>query len=105
MPVTIGWQQEGYASCYSEECRGDTTVSGQVYDSHMMTAAHPFLPFGTVLKVVNFSNGWECKATVNDRLLNEGGLMLRLSSSAAKKIGLIGPVAVRVKIEVTQLGQ
>ena|SRR5215212_6472753 len=44
---------------------GDTTASGDAFDPYGSTAAHPYLPFGTVIPVTG-ANGTE-DVVVNDR--------------------------------------
>jgi rare lipoprotein A len=41
---------QGVASFYTE---GTETASGEKFDTHDLTAAHPTLPFGTKLRVTN----------------------------------------------------
>ena len=45
---------QGIASFYTEE---QQTASGEKFDTHDLTAAHPTLPFGTRLRVTNVSTG------------------------------------------------
>jgi rare lipoprotein A len=61
------YKEEGIASWYGAEFDGKTTASGEVFDSKLMTAAHPALPFGTVLRVTNTQNGKQTTVRVNDR--------------------------------------
>ena len=42
------------ASFYTE---GTQTASGEKFDTHELTAAHPTLPFGTRLRVTNVATG------------------------------------------------
>jgi len=51
---------EGLASYYAEPYHGRRTASGEVFDTYeAMTAAHRTLPFKTVVRVQNTSNGKE----------------------------------------------
>lgn len=59
--------QEGKATYYGANFTGKGTASGEVFDNALFTAAHPTLPFGTLLKVVNLDNGKETEVKVNDR--------------------------------------
>ena len=45
---------QGVASFYTE---GTQTASGEKFDTHDLTAAHPTLPFGTRLRVTNVATG------------------------------------------------
>jgi rare lipoprotein A len=75
------------SSWYGPGLEGNVTASGEVFDPYYdYTAAHPYLPMGTELRV--------CYATctvvrVNDRGPYVGGRDLDLSQAAAEEIGLI----------------
>ena len=88
------------ASWYGPEFNGRLTSSGQVYDMYKRTAAHPYLPFGTILRVVNLENGLSTTVTVNDRGPFKEGRGLDLSYRAAKDIRLIGTGTAMVKLRV-----
>ncbi len=45
--------QEGLAVWYGPGFHGKRTASGEIYDMHALTAAHPTLPFGTRVRVTN----------------------------------------------------
>lgn len=67
----------------------NTTASGEPFDPYAMTAAHPYLPFGTVLTVC--LDGC-VEVVVNDRC----ACSLDLTYGAAQKIGLDGAGDVEV---------
>ncbi len=72
------------ASYYGEELAGAPTATGELYDPYGSTAAHPYLPFGTVLEVCY----QECTPVViNDRNPLSAS-DLDLSRAAADSIGL-----------------
>jgi|GEM_PF-5488315 len=48
--------QIGLASYYAHKFHGQATASGEIYDESRLTAAHPNLPFGTLVRVTNLSN-------------------------------------------------
>ncbi len=86
------FQQEARAEAmvstwYGPGLERNLTASGEIFDPyHDYTAAHPYLPMGTELRV--------CYATctvvrVNDRGPYVGGRDLDLSQAAAEEIGLI----------------
>ena len=59
-PSTHASDLEGLASYYAEPYHGRRTASGEVFDTYKaMTAAHRTLPFKTVVRVQNTSNGKE----------------------------------------------
>ncbi|MFN3179125.1 MAG: LysM peptidoglycan-binding domain-containing protein, partial [Thermus sp.] len=50
-PGKARFLQEGLAVWYGPGFHGRRTASGERYDMHALTAAHPFLPFGTRVRV------------------------------------------------------
>jgi rare lipoprotein A len=78
---------QGTASWYGQKFEGRRTASGEIFSSGLMTAAHPNLPFGSMVLVTNMSNGQSAIVRVNDR----GGFkksIIDLSETAAQSIGL-----------------
>ena len=98
--VDTGWQQEGEASWYGPGFHGKQTASGEVYDMEAMTAAHPDLPFGSIVRVVNLDNGRETRVRINDRGPFARNRVVDLSRAAAREIGMLGSGTARVRIEV-----
>jgi rare lipoprotein A len=90
--------ETGRASWYGPKFHGRPTASGERYDMHQLTAAHPTLPFGTVLEVRNLDNGRICQVRVNDRGPFAKGRILDVSFAAAKELGMIGPGTARVEL-------
>ena len=64
---SIEASERGVASYYADEFQGRRTASGEVYDMNAMTAAHPSLPFGTIVRVINLNNGKRVELRINDR--------------------------------------
>lgn len=94
-----GFIQYGKASWYGKDFHGRKTANGERYDMYGMTAAHKNLPFGTILRVTNLTNGKAVVVRVNDRGPFVKGRVIDLTHSAASKLGMLGPGVVRVKIE------
>ncbi len=82
------------ATVYADRYIGKRTASGQVYNPHAKTAAHPSLPFGSKVEVTNKLNGKSLTLHINDRCT----CSIDLSRSAAKELGIsdTAPVAVKV---------
>ena len=86
-PVMTSWYGPGFA--------GNLTASGEVFNPQEYTAAHPYLPFGTLLEVCYV----DCVTVrVNDRGPYVHGRGLDLSQGAASAIGLYGVDYVDVQI-------
>jgi rare lipoprotein A len=77
----------GRATWYGPGFAGRTTASGETYDpDHALTAAHRWLPFGTLLRVCR---GPRCVVVrVNDRG-PYGAAILDLSHLAAERLGMV----------------
>ena len=95
-----GAGERGQASWYGGHFHGRDTASGETYDKEALTAAHPRLPFGTVVKVTNEKNGWSVNVRINDRGPFAKGRIIDVSEAAARQLGMIGdgvvPVSVRI---------
>ena len=89
----------GIASFYIE---GQQTASGEKFDTHDLTAAHPTLPFGTRLRVTNVATGRSVTVRVNDRGPYVPGRVVDVSHSAADAIGMVGSGIAKVKLDVVQ---
>lgn len=94
--ITI--RKEGKATYYASKFVGRKTTSGAVYRHEKLTAAHKTLPFGTVVEVCNPKNGKSVRVLINDRGPFGKGLMIDLSQSAAREIGIIGLGIAKVEI-------
>ncbi|MEE4357654.1 MAG: septal ring lytic transglycosylase RlpA family protein [Desulfococcaceae bacterium] len=92
-------EQIGEASWYGKGFHGKKTASGEIFDQHDLTAAHPTLPMGTEATVTNLENGKSVDVTINDRGPYRHGRDIDLSKKAAEKIGMKKDGAVPVRIE------
>lgn len=75
---------QGRASWYGTTFHGQQTATGETYDKHELTAAHPTLPFNTYLKIKNRKNGHSVIVRVNDRGPYVPDRNLDLSQEAAR---------------------
>ncbi len=89
----------GVASFYTED---EWTASGEKFNTHAMTAAHPTLPFGTRLRVTNVTNGRSVVVRINDRGPFVPGRVVDLSEAAAENLGMVERGIVKVKLDVVQ---
>jgi len=78
----------GRASWYGSEFHGRRTASGQQFDRHAMTAAHPTLPLNSAVRVTNLANGRTVTLTVNDRGPAYGDRVIDVSQGAAEQLGM-----------------
>jgi len=68
------------------------------YNPDKLTAAHPDLPHGTRVKVINLANKKEVVVTINDRCRRRKTPIIDLSRAAAGKLGFLGKGAAKVLI-------
>jgi rare lipoprotein A len=99
-PAESGRVQVGVASWYGPGFHRQPTSSGEIYDQHSLTAAHPTLPLGTRAAVTNLANGRSVEVRINDRGPFHGDRVIDLSYAAAREIDLIGPGTGMVRLEV-----
>jgi len=69
---------------------GRKTANGEKFDPYGMTAAHKKLPFNTMVRVTNPSNGKSILVRINDRGPFTKGRDLDLAMGAAKAIDMKG---------------
>lgn len=94
-------EQVGEASWYGPNFHGKKTASGETFDQHDLTAAHPTLPLGSEATVTNLKTGQSVDVRINDRGPYTKGREIDLSKSAAKEIGMKKEGTAPVKIEAT----
>lgn len=90
--------EEGIASYYAKRYENRRTNSGQRYKAAKLTAAHPTLPHGTRVRVINLVNNKEVVVTINDRCRPRSKPFIDLSRLAAKQLGFLGKGITRVRI-------
>ena len=93
----------GNASWYGAEFDGKKTANGERFDSESLTAAHPNLPFGSWVRIVNTRNGKFEFVRINDRGPYQEGREIDVSYRVARKIGLIHSGVSQVRLELMQL--
>jgi rare lipoprotein A len=95
----------GVASWYGPGFHGRRTASGQLYDMYAPTAAHPWLPFGSLVRVVNLTTGESELARINDRGPYLGGRELDVSYHLASRLSMLKPGVAKVRIELLEQPQ
>jgi rare lipoprotein A len=94
----------GIASWYGGVFNGRSTASGERFDMYAMTACHPTLPFGSVVRVVNLENNLSVVVRITDRGELVGGRIIDLSYGAARKLEMTEEGLASVRLEVLSLG-
>jgi rare lipoprotein A len=98
------YTEEGNASWYGVPFHGRRASNGEVYDMNKLTAAHRTLPFDTVVRVTNLSNGKFTVVRITDRGPFVDNHIIDLSMAAAREIDSIGPGVVPVRVEIVSAG-
>jgi rare lipoprotein A len=93
------YREEGIASWYGHEFDGRPTASGEIFDASLFTAAHPTLPFGTLLTITNKQNNKRVMVRVNDRGPNKSDRVIDVSRAAADQLDMIATGTASVLIE------
>ncbi len=93
----------GNASWYGSEFNGKKTANGERFNSEALTAAHPNLPFGSWVRIVNTHNGKFELVRINDRGPYQEGREIDVSYRVARKIGLINSGVSQVRLELMQM--
>ena len=71
-------------------------------DPGALTAAHPNLPFGTIVEVTDLDTGRAVRVRINDRGPFAKSRVIDLSHEAARRLGMLRKGVARVRLAVTQ---
>jgi rare lipoprotein A len=95
----VAWVGEsGTASYYGPTYNGRRSASGARFDQMALTAAHPWLPFGTKVKVVLAGTDRSVIVTITDRLYSNRRVV-DLSVAAARELGIIRRGVAQVSLQ------
>jgi rare lipoprotein A len=100
VPRDAGWTERGMGTWYGKDFHGRKTASGEIYDMYKLTAAHPSLPFGTIVRVTNLKNNKATVVRINDRGPSTKGRIIDVSYAAAKELEMINDGVVKVEVVV-----
>jgi rare lipoprotein A len=90
-------------SWYGHDFDGQQTANGETYDMYAETAAHPTLPLGSVVRVVNTRNHRSDVVRINDRGPYVEGRELDVSYAVAKKLGIDQRGTAKVRLELLEV--
>lgn len=100
--------QDGYATYLARSFHGKTSASGEPFDERQLVAAHRTLPFGSIVRVTNVSNG----RSVTVRIIDRGpygrnyreGTIIDVSYAAARRLRMLRDGQVPARVEVLRRG-
>ena len=85
---------------YGEPFDGQPTANGETYDMYAATAAHPTLPLGSIIRVVNTRNHRSQVVRINDRGPYVQGRELDVSYEVARRLGFDQRGLAKVRLEL-----
>ena len=96
----VGIKDRGVASWYGEQFHGKQAANGEIFNMEALTAAHRAMPLGSVVRVVNLSNGRHIHVRITDRGPYVNGRILDLSHAAAVQLGMEHGGLTYVQVEI-----
>lgn len=97
---TVVFAEVGLASWYGIPYHGRRTASGETYNMHDYTVAHPTLPLGTIVCISRDTNGKSVTAKVNDRGPFIRPRILDVSKRIAEYLDIVRPGTAEVRVSV-----
>jgi rare lipoprotein A len=89
----------GKASWYGRKDHGKKTANGDIYNKHLLTAAHKTLHMPSLVKVKNLENGKSVIVLVNDRGPYAGNREIDVSEKVASLLGFKDKGIANVKVQ------
>jgi len=105
LPPDAYFSETGLASFYGRAHDGNTTANGRRFDHHEFTAAHPSLPFGTLVRVTNLGNGRTVTVEITDRGPHIKRRIIDISLAAARALRMQKMGIARVRVEAFRIDQ
>ena len=90
--------QTGTASWYGEEHHGLPTANGEIFNMHMLTAAHATLPMNALVRVICLRTGRSVVVRINDRGPFVRGRVIDLTPAGAHALGFDGLAPVTLAV-------
>ncbi|NDI99613.1 septal ring lytic transglycosylase RlpA family protein [Flavobacterium sp. LaA7.5] len=96
------YKQNVVATYYADKFNGRKTSSGERFDNTKYTAAHKTLPFGTMVRVTNRTNGKWVDVRVNDRGPYSKKLEIDITKKAFTTIASKNAGIIKVNLEIIE---
>lgn len=96
----VGIRDRGVASWYGAQFHGRQAANGELFDMEGLTAAHRTMPLGSIVRVVNLTNGKHIHLRITDRGPYVNGRILDLSHAAAVALGMAHGGLAIVQVEI-----
>ena len=95
---SVNAEQIGTASWYGGKFHGRKTASGQIFNTHKLTAAHRTIKLGSKVKITNLHNHKSVIVLINDRGPFVKGRIADLSYAAKEALDMGGTAKVSIKV-------
>jgi rare lipoprotein A len=92
--------ETGLASWYGPPYHNRKAASGEIFNTHNLTAAHKTLPMNSIVRVTNEKTNESVIVRINDRGPFIGDRIIDLSLAAAKKVSVWRAGVAKVRVEV-----
>lgn len=97
--------ETGIASFVADEQQGKRTYYGEIYNIRELVAAHPKLPYNSIVEVTNLANNKKVEVRIIDKGPYVRGRIIDLSFEAAKQLDFIEEGTTEVKIKLIRVGE
>jgi peptidoglycan lytic transglycosylase len=88
------------ATWYGDDFAGQETADGETFDKYALTAAHPTLPLGSLVRVIYPRTGRSLIVRINDRGPYVEGRGLDVSYRVARTLGFVKQGLARVRVQL-----
>jgi rare lipoprotein A len=99
LAADVPFRERGRSSWYGMPFHGRPTASGEIFNMHAMTAAHPTLPIPSYVRVRRVGGTQWVIVRINDRGPFHTSRVMDLSYAAAASLGMLGQGTAEVEIE------
>jgi rare lipoprotein A len=93
----------GISSWYGEKFHGRLTANGEAFDMFAPTAAHPTLPLGSLVRLVNPRTGQSRLVRINDRGPIHPSREIDVSYDVARSLGFDSQGLAKLRIELLEV--
>lgn len=87
------------------EFYGEKTISGEVLDKNSWTAAHNYLPIGSIVEIINLKNKKKVTVRINEEETADPESTVEVTQVVAKALELVENTLTNVKLRIISLGK
>lgn len=94
------YSERGMAAWYTRNELNRLTTNGEVFDDHLMTAAHKTLPLPSMVRITNLENGNTAIVRVNDRGPHVNNRLIDVSQGTAAALEFRAGGTTMVQVDI-----